>query len=130
MTLNPVRLKRCASRLLVVVLLVGVISGCLTNPEQPPVLLRGDTLVYPEAARAQGLQGAVDVRYDVTAEGRVRNAVVLTAQPAGVFDEAALNAVRGWRFRPGRKKGEETGFRNMVSTIEFKFGETDVYPVR
>jgi len=110
------------------VLLASLLAGCLTNPEQPPVLLRGDTLVYPEAARAQGLQGTVDVRYDVTASGQVSNAVVVAAEPAGVFDEAALSAVRAWRFRPGRHKGEESLFKNMMSTIEFKFGETDDYP--
>lgn len=117
-------------RALGLALFLSVLSGCLTNPNQPPVLLRGDALVYPEAARAQGLKGAVEVRYDVAADGRVLNAQVVSATSPGVFDEAALRAVRGWRFRPGRKKGAETRFNGLVSTIEFKFGETDVYPTR
>jgi TonB family protein len=111
-------------------LLLSLLGGCLTNPNQPPVLMRGDTLVYPEAALSQGLRGAVDVRYDVAADGRVLNARVVNARPPGVFDEAALTAVRGWRFRPGRKRGKESLFKAMVSTIEFQFGESDVYPTR
>jgi len=111
-------------------LLLSLLSGCLTNPNQPPSLLRGDALTYPEAARDQGIQGAVVVRYDVSAEGRVANAQVVSAEPAGVFEEAALKAVRGWRFRPGRQKGVESVFTGMVSTIEFKFGEADGYPSR
>ena len=111
--------------------LVGfLLSGCLTNPNQPPSLLRGDALSYPEAARSQGIQGAVVVRYTVTAEGRVANAQVVSAEPAGVFEQAALVAVKGWRFRPGRVKGVESEFTGMVSTIEFKFGENDGYPSR
>lgn len=110
--------------------MASLLSGCLTNPNQPPVLLRGDALAYPEAARAQGLRGSVDVRYDVASDGRVLNARVVGARPPGVFDEAALTAVRGWRFRPGRRNGKESRFEDMVSTIEFKFGESDAYPSR
>jgi len=115
---------------LVLSLLCCLLSGCLTNPNQPPTLLRGDALSYPEDARSQGIQGAVVVRYDVSKEGRVVNAQVVSAKPAGVFDQAALDAVRGWRFRPGRQKGVESEFAGMESTIEFKFGETDGYPSR
>lgn len=114
----------------VVLLLGGLLSGCLTNPNQPPTLLRGDTLSYPEAARSQGLQGAVEVAYDVSAEGRVINAQIVSAEPSGVFEDAALSAVRSWRFRPGRRKGVESLYTGLVSTIEFKFGESDDYPSR
>ena len=117
-------------RLAIVVLLTGALAGCLTNPNQPPTLMRGDALTYPEFARAQGLQGSVVVGYDVAADGRVLNARIVSAMPEGVFEQAALDAVRGWRFRPGRRKGVESLYEGFVSTIEFKFGENDVYPSR
>lgn len=112
-----------------VLLCLGLV-GCLTNPNQAPVLLRGDALEFPPAARDAGLSGSVVVRYRVTAAGAVRDAEVVSAEPAGVFEAAALKAVRGWRFRPGRKKGVATDFVGLTSTIEFKFGETDDYPER
>lgn len=123
-------MRRINSPAIALSVLTCLLSGCLTNPNQPPSLLRGDALSYPEAARSQGIQGEVVVRYDVSAEGRVANAQVVSAEPAGVFEQAALMAVRGWRFRPGRQKGVESEFTGMVSTIEFKFGESDDYPDR
>lgn len=111
-------------------LLSSGLWGCLTNPNQPPVLLRGDVLEYPDAALKAELTGSVVVRYNITAAGRVSTAEVVSAEPAGVFDEAALKAVRGWRFRPGRRDGVESSFSGLTSTIEFNFGEADDYPAR
>jgi len=126
---NQTRVLWWAKTLLLAVL-GGLLGGCLTNPNQPPTLLRGDALEFPQAARDEGLTGEVRVRYDVTAQGRVVNAVVVRAQPADVFNEAALDAVRGWRFRPGRIKGEPSTFSGLTSTLEFRFGESDDYPTR
>lgn len=106
------------------------LAGCLTNPNQPPLLLRGDTLVFPADARAAGIEGVVEVRYDVSVEGVVSNAVIVSAQPPGIFDEAALAAVQRWRFQPGRQNGEPSAFEGLVSVVRFTFGETDDYPKR
>lgn len=54
---------------------------------------------YPEDALAANIEGQVKVRLSVDAEGRVTNAVVLLAEPAGVFDESVLEAVRQYRFK-------------------------------
>lgn len=58
------------------------------------------TVVYPPRARSRGIEGWVDVAFTVDATGRVAGARVLSAQPAGTFDEAALAAVRRWRYAP------------------------------
>ena len=117
-------------RLLFLASTLVILSGCLTNPNQPPQLLRGDTLEFPLEARAAGIEGVVQVRYDVRADGSVHNAKIVSAEPPDVFDEAALSAIARWRFRPGRKSGEPTNFSGMVSTLRFTFGETDDYPTR
>jgi protein TonB len=57
-------------------------------------------VVYPPRARSRGIEGWVDVAFIVDATGRVTDARVLSAQPAGAFDEAALAAVRRWRYAP------------------------------
>ena len=58
--------------------------------------------VYPEVMRESGLRGEVLVDFIVDREGRVTRAyVVRSLNPA--FDEPALEAVRRWRFEPGRK---------------------------
>lgn len=53
---------------------------------------------YPSAAVASGLEGFVEVRYTVTALGRVEQATVTAAEPPGVFEQAALSAISRWRY--------------------------------
>ncbi len=54
----------------------------------------------PAAARARNLSGRVVLSLRIGADGRVKAARVLEADPPGVFEEAALSAVRGWEFAP------------------------------
>jgi protein TonB len=55
---------------------------------------------YPRQALADELSGNVKVTYTVGTDGRVRDAAISASTPPGVFDEAALAAVRRWRFKP------------------------------
>ena len=55
---------------------------------------------YPPGALQKGLQGNVRVRITVAADGKVKSAAVVNSSPAAVFDQAALEAVRRWRFKP------------------------------
>jgi TonB family protein len=53
---------------------------------------------YPASARRRKLEGQVLVDIAIDPTGRVHNASVLEAEPAGVFDASALRAVRRWRY--------------------------------
>lgn len=53
---------------------------------------------YPPAALEDGIEGYVDVRFSVSPTGTVLNPEVVTAEPAGVFDAAAIAAVSRWRY--------------------------------
>jgi protein TonB len=55
---------------------------------------------YPRQALANELSGNVRVTYTVGTDGRVKDAAITASTPPGVFDEAALAAVRRWRFKP------------------------------
>jgi TonB family protein len=55
---------------------------------------------YPRDALTKGVSGAVRLRITVAGDGRVKSASVVSADPADVFDKAALGAVRRWRFKP------------------------------
>ena len=103
--------------------LTVVLIGC-ASPTRPPQFIGGADLVYPPAARASGVEGRVVVRYDVTAEGTVANAVVVESEPPGVFDAAALDAVRSWRFRPMVDRGEVVPAPARVSELVFRLGES------
>ena len=51
------------------------------------------TPVYPRGAMKAGVTGSVKVLLTIAPDGSVSNADVISATPAGVFDQATLNAV-------------------------------------
>jgi periplasmic protein TonB len=55
---------------------------------------------YPARAMSRRIEGWVRVEFTVTTTGAVRNAHVAAAEPSGIFDEAALNAISQYRFKP------------------------------
>ena len=100
-----------------------VLASC-ASLSRPPQFVGGADLVYPAAAKAKGVEGRVVVQYDVTAAGTVANAAVVESEPPGVFDEAALDAVRTWRFRPMVDRGEVVPAPARISELVFRLGES------
>lgn len=73
---------------------------------------------YPAALRKQKLEGTVHILFMVDRTGRVENPIVQkSTNPA--FEPAALQAVKRWRFEPGKRNGEAVVFRMRVP-ITFK----------
>jgi TonB family protein len=60
---------------------------------------------FPEIARERDLTGFVDLEFTVHADGTVTDVNVLKAQPRGVFEKAAVDAVSKWRYRPIERDG-------------------------
>ncbi|MBS0211619.1 MAG: energy transducer TonB [Proteobacteria bacterium] len=57
---------------------------------------------YPRAALRDGVSGEVTVSFTVGADGSVTGASIVKADPKRVFDAAALDAIRKWKFEaPG-----------------------------
>jgi protein TonB len=88
-------------------------------PENPPGPLRvgGDVKapikvkqippVYPELARKARIQGVVIVEAVIDREGNVIRAKVLRSPGAHFgFDQAAIDAVKQWKFKPGTQNGK------------------------
>jgi protein TonB len=61
--------------------------------------------VYPLHAARRGIEGEVQVRFLVTAEGTVQDIEILAAKPEEVFDKSVIDCVSRWRFQPGRVQG-------------------------
>jgi TonB family protein len=70
---------------------------------------------YPEAARARGLRGFVEVEFTVTPAGTVENPRVVSAEPRNVFDAAALAAVARRRYPADPERAPQT----LTERIEF-----------
>jgi len=79
-----------------------------------PALVHAAAPRYPMIAMHRGVEGRVEVAFTVQADGSVANARVRSAQPEGVFENAALDAVADYRFAPGAEA------QDIVQTIHFR----------
>jgi protein TonB len=61
---------------------------------------------YPEGARQNGYEDSCTVRYTIDTHGRVKELIVLDHAERKIFEDAALSAIKGWRFRPLVVDGE------------------------
>jgi protein TonB len=83
----------------------------------PQVRIQPD---YPIQARQKGIEGWVDVQFTVGADGSVRNPVVVNADPKRIFDRAAVQAVKGWKYNPKIEDGRAVERRNLRVRIRFE----------
>jgi protein TonB len=101
------------------------VAGCAST-SRPPDLVSAGGVVYPVEAKDKKVEGYVRVAYDVSVDGSVTNVRVIESDPPGVFDEAAVAAVRGWRFHPAISDGKPV-VKELVSRVNFKLGESESY---
>ena len=80
----------------------------------PPV--REGVAQFPDDAQAAGIQGAVEAEILIDPNGIVVDARIVKSIP--LLDEAALTAVREWRFEPTIVDGQAVPVR-MVVTVSF-----------
>jgi TonB family protein len=73
---------------------------------------RLDVAQYPPEAMAVGVQGIVQVEVVINEEGHVAQAKVTRSIP--FLDEAALTAVREWRFKPTMVNGQPVPVRTTL----------------
>ncbi|HEV7713990.1 MAG TPA: TonB family protein [Steroidobacteraceae bacterium] len=69
---------------------------------------------YPTTARERGVAGWVDIIFTVMPDGQVGDLTVASAEPAGIFEQAALSAVRKWRYQPVQRDGRVVEQRARV----------------
>ena len=77
---------------------------------------------YPVRALERGTQGWVDIEFTVATDGTTRDAMVRAAEPAGVFDRAALQAVARWRYEPRVVNGSVVDQR-VEARVRFQLKE-------
>jgi TonB family protein len=78
--------------------------------------------VYPAQALRNRTRGWVELEFTVTPTGSVSNVQVVGAEPGGVFDAAAAQALAQWRFKPRIVNGRGVAQRTSV-TLRFDFDD-------
>ena len=76
--------------------------------------------VYPRRAQQRGIEGYVDVEFTVTSIGAVRDPVVLRAEPEGIFENAAIEAVKKWKYKPRVVNGEAMEVSGVQTRVTFE----------
>lgn len=75
---------------------------------------------YPRQALVDRKEGWVVVEFTIATDGSVKNARVVKAQPRGIFEQAALQAVRRFRFKPRDIAGMPVEVHGVQNRIRFK----------
>lgn len=86
----------------------------LTPPDAAAFSRDNASPVYPESARRRRQHGTVVISVSVSAEGRVTALKVRDTSGFLVLDEAALVAVRRWRFAPATRGGVPVAAQGYV----------------
>jgi protein TonB len=74
---------------------------------------------YPTRARERGIEGWVQVEFTITAAGTVADAKVVDADPKGLFDRAALEAIGRWKYNPKVVDGRAMERRGVQVQLTF-----------
>ena len=69
---------------------------------------------YPPSARRRGLEGRVVLDLTIDAGGRIVAVALVRSSGVGSLDDAAREAVAGWRFRPAHRDGQPVESRRQV----------------
>jgi TonB family protein len=78
----------------------------VADVDEPPQLVGGLSLEYPEMLRPTGLAGLVELEYVVTGAGAVEpESIRVVRSTHSAFAEAAREALSAARFRPARRGG-------------------------
>lgn len=86
---------------------IGLLN--IDSLDQKPAATFQPQPVYPYRPRHDGIEGTATVKFVVDAAGNVIHATVV--EPSRhEFDQAVLEAVHRWKFKPGRKFGRAVAF--------------------
>lgn len=75
-----------------------------------PVLVSEIKVPYPAASKSKGIQGRVLIDLIIDSSGIVRKATLISG-PADDLNQAALTAVKSFRFRSAKKDGKDVAVK-------------------
>lgn len=77
---------------------------------------------YPQRAKQAKLEGSVTMAVTIRPDGTVADVEVLESNPPRLFDQAAIQAMQRWKFRPKIVNGKPEAQRAR-QTIEFTLNQ-------
>lgn len=75
---------------------------------------------YPAIAASKGVEGYVDIMFDVTELGSTDNIRITGYVPSAVFNKSVIKAVKGWKYKPNEVDGIAVRTFDVKDRIRFK----------
>jgi TonB family protein len=99
------------------------------GPDRPALVVYSIAPKYPQALWDQKIQGDATVQFTVGTDGRARDATVIEASRKE-FGEAALGAIKQWKFTPGTINWKPAGIKYWQRHFSFQQSDfmTDQLP--
>ena len=97
----------------------GLSAYQLKDVDEKPRLVFSVKPVYPAYALKTRQEGKVYVTLRLGPDGKVVHAKVFKSSPKDIFDKAALEAVRQWRFSSAYKDRQKVSVWNVIVPISF-----------
>ena len=88
-------------------------TAALDNTKREAEVVNAGSLVlahyapptFPAGALQRRLSGWVEVQFVVKSDGLVSDVIIMGAEPVGIFEQAAVDAVKKWRYKPAQRDG-------------------------
>lgn len=77
---------------------------------------------FPTKAARDGIEGWVQLSFEINKIGGVENVQVINAQPKRVFDREARKALRKWKYKPKMVDGKPQHQTGLSVQLDFKLG--------
>ena len=100
------------TKLVIFVILITIGDTHATTIRIPPV--------YPKEAYENCIEGYVLLEFTITGKGEVADIVILESVPKGIFDEASVNTLKKFKYKPKLQNGVPITIRNVQSKISFE----------
>ena len=78
---------------------------------------------YPIRAAQRGIEGWVELEFTISRTGTVKDAQVTGYYPSGIFNSAALQAIRRWKYNPKMENGKPVERPGVTVRLVFQLSK-------
>ena len=75
---------------------------------------------YPTSAARDGIEGWVQLSFNISPTGEVIDATIVNSEPKRIFDREALRAIKRWKYRPKVIEGVAQLQTGQTVQLDFK----------
>ena len=89
------------------------------SSDQVAMITKRSPPKYPSNLRERGIEGYVDLAFDITPQGTTTNIRIIASWPKRAFENSAIQALKRWRYKPRRVDGKAVSVDGATTRIIF-----------